>query len=139
MAAPIPGLLYVFQIQCDDLTYFATYSAGKLSYKVPLTNKTTIQADNTSTRLVITGSPTTNTATATLEATGGGTLQLETAVNNSGTIEALSGSTVILGGNFNGSVSGGTLTTAGTGTIQSQNGTLDGTVNVPTNAGKLYR
>jgi hypothetical protein len=33
MAAPIPGLLYVFQIQCDDLTYFATYSAGKLSYK----------------------------------------------------------------------------------------------------------
>jgi hypothetical protein len=33
MAAPIPGLLYVFQIQCDDLVYFATYSAGKLSYK----------------------------------------------------------------------------------------------------------
>jgi hypothetical protein len=33
MAAPIPGLLYVFQIQCDDLVYFANYSAGKLSYK----------------------------------------------------------------------------------------------------------
>jgi hypothetical protein len=33
MAAPIPGLLYAFQIQCDDLVYFATYSAGKLSYK----------------------------------------------------------------------------------------------------------
>ncbi len=33
MAAPIPGLLYLFQIQCDDLVYFATYSAGKLSYK----------------------------------------------------------------------------------------------------------
>ena len=33
MAAPIPGLLYAFQIQCDDLVYFATYPAGKLSYK----------------------------------------------------------------------------------------------------------
>jgi len=33
MAAAIPGLLYVFQIQCDDLLYYATYSAGKLSYK----------------------------------------------------------------------------------------------------------
>jgi|SRR5580700_10946995 hypothetical protein len=33
MAAPIPGLLYVFEIQCDDLLYYATYSAGKLSYK----------------------------------------------------------------------------------------------------------
>jgi hypothetical protein len=33
MAAPIPGFLYVFQIQCDDLAYFARYSAGKLSYK----------------------------------------------------------------------------------------------------------
>jgi len=33
MAAPIPGKLYVFQIQLDDLLYFANYSAGKLSYK----------------------------------------------------------------------------------------------------------
>jgi hypothetical protein len=31
MATPLPGLLYVFQIQCDDLIYYATYSAGKLS------------------------------------------------------------------------------------------------------------
>lgn len=33
MAAPIPGKLYVFQIQFDSLVYFAEYRAGKLSYK----------------------------------------------------------------------------------------------------------
>ena len=33
MAAPFPGKLYVFQIQQDDLVYFAEYKAGKLSYK----------------------------------------------------------------------------------------------------------
>lgn len=33
MAAPIPGKLYVFQIQLGDLVYFAEYKAGKLSYK----------------------------------------------------------------------------------------------------------
>jgi hypothetical protein len=71
-----------------------------------------------------------------MEATGGGTLTIQnntTVTNTGGTIEALSGSTVNLGG----TVSGGTITTSGTGTIQSQNGTLDGTVNIPTNAGKL--
>jgi hypothetical protein len=57
----------------------------------------------------------------------------ETVSNSGGTIEALDGSTVQLAGTVN----GGTLTTTGSGTIQSQNGTLDGTVNVPTNAGTL--
>ena len=33
IAAPIPGKLYVFQIQLDSLVYFAQYGAGKLSYK----------------------------------------------------------------------------------------------------------
>jgi hypothetical protein len=33
MAAPIPGKLYVSQIQIDSLIYFAEYRAGKLSYK----------------------------------------------------------------------------------------------------------
>jgi len=33
MAAPIPGKLYLFQIQLDDLVYFAEYRAGKLGYK----------------------------------------------------------------------------------------------------------
>jgi hypothetical protein len=111
------------------------HGAGKF-YQVPLTNQATIQADNTSAFLYIDGSSTTNTAT--LQATGGGTLQLDTVVNNSGgTIEAQNGSTVIFTNNFNGSINGGTLTTVGTGTIQSQNGVLNGTVNIPTNAGTL--
>jgi len=33
MAAPVPGKLYVFQIQLGDLVYFAEYKAGKHSYK----------------------------------------------------------------------------------------------------------
>lgn len=109
---------------------------GGRFYEVPLTNQATIQGDNTSSFLYIDGSTTTNTGT--LQATGGGTLQLDTVVNNTGgTIEAQNGSTVIFTNNFNGSINGGTLTTSGTGTIQSQNGVLDGTVNMPTNAGTL--
>jgi len=109
---------------------------GGRFYEVPLTNQATIQADNTSNFLYIDGNATTNTGT--LQATGGGTLQLDTVVNNTGgTIEAQNGSTVIFTNNFNGSINGGTLTTSGTGTIQSQNGVLDGTVNIPTNAGTL--
>ena len=78
----------------------------------------------------------TTTNTATLEASGGGTLDIssnETVNNTGGTIEALTGSTVLL----EGTVNGGTLKTSGTGVIESENGTLDGTVNVPTNTGKL--
>jgi hypothetical protein len=109
---------------------------GGRFYEVPLTNQATIQGDSISNFLYIDGSTTTNTGT--LQAIGGGTLQLDTVVNNSGgTIEAQNGSTVIFTNNFNGSINGGTLTTSGTGTIQSQNGVLDGTVNVPTNAGTL--
>jgi hypothetical protein len=33
IAAPIPGKLYVFQIQLGDLVYFAEYKAGRLGYK----------------------------------------------------------------------------------------------------------
>lgn len=104
--------------------------------QMPLTNRATIQADSTSTPLAIVGSSTTNSSI--LQAINGATLDIETTVdNNGGIIEAQNGSTVILGGNFNGTVIGGTLTTAGTGVIDSQNGTLDGTVNPPTNAGRL--
>jgi len=61
------------------------------------------------------------------------TLQIGNTVHNTGgVIEAQTGSTVLLA---NGVVDGGTLTTAGTGTIQSQNGTLDGRLNIPTNNG----
>jgi hypothetical protein len=109
---------------------------GGTFYEVPLTNKATIQADNPLETMFLNGGTTTNTGT--LEASGGGTLELETVVNNSGgTVEALAGSKVIFTNDFNGSVNGGTLTTVGTGVIESENGVLDGTVNIPNNAGKL--
>jgi len=113
------------------------HGAGSI-YALSVTNQGTIQGDNTSVALSVTdqspgATPTTNTGT--LQASGGGTLQIENTVNNSGgVIEAQTGSTVILN---NGVVNGGTLKTSGTGTIQSQNGTLDGRVNIPTNTGTL--
>lgn len=103
-------------------------------FAITLTNQATINADNSSAMLSVSGSPTTNTAT--LEASGGGTLELASVTNNTGgNIEALNGSTVILASGFSGS--GGTLSTSGTGIIQSQNGELDGSVHVPTNTGAL--
>jgi len=109
------------------------HGSGSFS-AITLTNQATINADNSSAMLSISGSPTTNTST--LEASGGGTLELASVTNNTGgKIEALNGSTVILASGFSGS--GGTLSTSGTGTIQSQNGQLDGTLNIPTNTGTL--
>jgi fibronectin-binding autotransporter adhesin len=103
-------------------------------FGMTLTNQATINADNSSAMLSIGGSPTTNTGI--LEASGGGTLELASVTNNTaGKIEALNGSTVILASGFSGS--GGTLSTSGTGTIQSQNGQLDGTLNIPANTGTL--
>lgn len=105
-------------------------------YELPLTNQNVLRADSSGNTLYLSGGTTTNTAT--LEAANGGILELDTVVNNSGgTIEALNGSTVIFTSNFNGSINGGTLTTAGTGAIESENGVLDGTVNIPNNAGTL--
>jgi hypothetical protein len=118
----------------DSLTNLQLIHGGGTILDLPLTNQGTIEADNTSTRLSLQGSTTTNTAT--LEASGGGTLDIsnnETVNNTGSTIEALTGSTVLL----EGTVNGGTLKTSGTGVIESENGTLDGTVNVPTNTGKL--
>jgi fibronectin-binding autotransporter adhesin len=101
-------------------------------YALPLTNQGTISANSKGNTLALVNGATTNTAT--LEASSGGTLEISTTINNTGgTIEASTGSTVDLIG----TVSGGKLTTSGTGTIQSQNGTLDGTVNIPTNTGTL--
>lgn len=109
--------------------------AGQI-FELPLTNQGTINADNKGNTLYLVDGATTNTSL--MEASGGGILELETAVNNAGgTIEAETGSTVILGGNNTGTISGGVLTTSGTGVIESENGVLDGTVNIPTNAGKL--
>ena len=120
----------------DSLTNEQVIHGAGTIYQVPLSNKGTINADSKSNFLYLEGATTTNASI--LEASAGGTLQLDTVVNNSGgTIEALTGSTVIFTSNFNGSINGGTLTTSGTGVIESQNGVLDGTLNVPTNAGKL--
>jgi len=115
----------------DTLTNQQLIHGAGTIYELPVTNQGTINADNTSAPLYLAG---TITNTGTLEASGGGTLEIfnkTTANNNGGTIEALPGSTVILLG----TVSGGTLKTSGTGTIQCQNGTLDGTANTPTNTG----
>jgi hypothetical protein len=108
------------------------HGAGNL-YDLPLTNQATIEADNPSAPLYVS---TATTNTGTLEASGGATLEIsnnQTVNNNGGIIEALTGSKVLLIG----TVAGGTLATSGTGVIESENGTLDGTVNVPTNTGKL--
>jgi hypothetical protein len=108
-------------------------------FALPLTNQGTIRADDPLTPLTfgsqsLGATPTTNTSI--LEASGGATLQIGVYVNNSGgTIEALTGSTVIL--TASSSVNGGTLATAGTGVIETQNALLDGTVHTPTNAGVL--
>lgn len=120
----------------DSLTNAQLIHGAGTIYELPLTNQGTIEADSKGNTLYVDGSTTTNTAT--MEASGGGILQLDSVINNTGgKIEALSGSTVIFTNNFNGSINGGTLTTSGTGVIESQNGVLDGTVNIPTNAGKL--
>ena len=75
-----------------------------------------------------------------MEASSGGTLQLENAIANTngttnGTIEALNGGTVLLNG---ATVSGGTVTTAGTGVVSAVGGSeLDGLAHTVTSAGNL--
>jgi hypothetical protein len=97
-----------------------------------LTNQSTVDANNPSNVLALTGSPEINSGT--FEASGGGTLDIQNTVNNTGgTISALNGSTVLL--NNSGTVNGGTLTTSGTGSFQTTTGTLDGSTNAVTNAG----
>jgi hypothetical protein len=75
------------------------------------------------------GAPATNTTL--MEASGGATLTVENTLNNTGE-QTQNGSTVLI---QNGTISGGTLTTSGTGSFQTLSGMLDGTVNIPTNAG----
>ncbi len=108
-----------------------TGSGGIGDSGLTVTNQGTINATDTAHPLILSGLSLTNTKT--LEASGGGTLQIANTVNNTGgTIEAQTGSTVLL--DF-GTINGGMLTTSGTGTFQTISGTLDGTVNIPTNAG----
>jgi fibronectin-binding autotransporter adhesin len=105
-------------------------------FELPLTNQGTINANSKGDTLYLVNGISTNTSV--MEASSGGILDVETALNNTGgTIEAQTGSTVIIGGNSTATISGGTLTTNGTGVIESENAVLDGTVNIPTNAGNL--
>ena len=75
-----------------------------------------------------------------MEASSGGNLQLENAIANTngttnGTIEALAGGVVTLNG---ATISGGKITTAGTGVVTAMNGAeLNGSTNTVTNAGNL--
>lgn len=94
-------------------------------------NQSTIDATGTANHLVIAAAATTNTKI--MEASSGSTLELQKPINNKGgTIEALTGGTVLLNG---ATISGGTLKTAGTGSFQVNTGTLDGTTSVVTNSG----
>jgi len=96
-----------------------------------LVNNGTVDATGTVNHLIIAAASTTNRNT--LEATGGGTLELRKPIDNTaGTIEALNGSSVLLNG---GTISGGTLASSGTGSFQVISGTLDGTSSVVTNSG----
>jgi len=96
-------------------------------------NQGTINATDTANPLVLSGHAVGNTAT--LEASAGGTLQIQNTINNNGgTIEALAGSKVLVDSST-GIISGGTLKTTGTGTFNTNSGTLDGTVSPVNNAG----
>src|SRR5208282_5049593 len=96
-------------------------------------NQATVDADQT-TPLIITASGT-FTNTGTVEATNGGTLTFNggTVTNTGGTIHADPGSTVELESGV--TISGGTLSTSGTGTINSTCCFNDGTLNGVTNNG----
>jgi hypothetical protein len=97
------------------------------------TNQGTVNATDSANFLILNGSASNNTGT--MEASGGGTLQIQNTINNNGgTIEALAGSTVLVDTNT-GVISGGTLKTSGTGTFNTNSGTLDGTVNPVNNTG----
>jgi hypothetical protein len=107
------------------------HGSGTIS-ELPLTNQGTISADSSSNTLTLFEGTTVNTAT--MNASGGGVLSIQnTVANTGGTIEAFNGSTV----DILGTIQGGTLKTSGTGAIDCQDCTLDGTVNAPTNAGTL--
>ena len=98
-----------------------------------ITNQGTINANDVSSNLTTAGNPITNSSL--MEATGGATLQIQNTINNNGgTIEALTGSRVLVFSNT-GVISGGTLKTTGTGTFDTNSGTLDGTVNPVNNTG----
>ena len=96
-----------------------------------LVNNATVNANASGQALTLNGSGGVTNA-ATLEATGGGTLNIQTGINNAGGTITANGGTV---NNFN-SITGGTLTSTGSSTFQSVGtGTL---TNVTISTGSTY-
>ena len=117
-----------------SLTNLSLIHGGGTIYELPFTNEATITADNKMYPLTLEGSTARNPGL--LRASGGATLNIassETVENTEGLIRAEAGSKVALSG----TVSGGTLATLGTGVIESDNGTLDGTRDAVNIGGKL--
>ena len=109
----------------ETITGFGTIGNGHIF----VTNNATIDANVSGTTLTVNpNGSAASTNTKTMEATNGGTLQLLGAswTNTGGTISAGTGSSVVLNGT---TITGGTLTTAGTGTMTSVNSTLNGLTN----------
>jgi hypothetical protein len=97
-----------------------------------LTNQGTINANSASNTLILQSGTVLNTST--LEATSGGTLVIRGSkvTNTGGTIEAQTGSSVLLAGP---TITGGTLTTTGTGVVGTNNLNTGVVLNGVTNAG----
>lgn len=108
--------------------------AGGIS--APIDNFATIDANRTTPLAVLASSTSTNTNAHIMEATSGGTLLLDggTVDNHNGTIIAKTGSQVLI---YQNTISGGTLTTQGSGTFQGQAGRLDGKTSPLTNNGTV--
>jgi fibronectin-binding autotransporter adhesin len=120
-----PFLLGSYTIPATLLNQSTIEGGGTIGdNNLTVTNEGTINANSNSLNLTAVG-PNSLTNSSVMEASGGGTLEIQNTVNNAGgTIEALTDAKVLLN---SGTVSGGTLSTTGTGIINSENGTLDGT------------
>ena len=133
---PSPGASLTNQITIQGAGEIGLDTGG-IGNGNTFTNQATINADQTTPLIITNSTGQTFINTGTLEATNGAILGLAggTITNTGGIIHADPGSTVELqAGPTNGmTLTGGTLTTSGTGVIQStccfNNGTLDGVTN----------
>jgi hypothetical protein len=108
---------------------------GSGGIDVPFDNLATIDADQATPLIVSATSTQTDVNGKLMEATSGGTLSLVggTLDNHSGTVSAQTASQILIAD----TISGGTLTTAGSGTFLGQAGTLDGKTATLTNNGTI--
>ena len=108
-----------------DLGYAYSYN-GNINTDLTLVNEAGGTIDATGTIDIYTGSNTTTNA-GLLEASGGGTLSLDSTVDNFGTIYAANDSTVAIYGTINNS-GAGIFETAGDGVIKLESATVTGTL-----------